>query len=290
MIKPADKNQLEQLKHVWHVCFGDNFKEIDFFFTEFFANLHTIVYNKNCSAVAMINILPAKIIIKNRSIKAGYIYAAATLPEHRSCGIMADMLEYTKDYAKKINIDALFLVPANDNLFKYYNNHGYNNFFYCKKTVLTKNQLKSLKNRDENAKILPNDMIFEIRKKYLNKKSYVSWDEKYINYAITSNNNYGGKSIALKVLGEYAYMMYNKHKNQLIVKEMFCSKDNFPVLCNALLKNEPECEKFIFRTISDFAPFLNNGKIISFGMMLKINDDLNLGFENHENYLGLALD
>lgn len=70
--------------------------------------------------LSMLFDMPCKIITELEEIKAGYLYAVATAEKHRSKGYMTELLNLAKQQNK-----VLFLRPANENLIKFYENHGF---------------------------------------------------------------------------------------------------------------------------------------------------------------------
>ena len=74
---------------------------------------------KNGKIVSMLFLLPTVLKTKERSLKCGYIYAAATLKECRGKGYMSHLINEVQGDM------ALFLKPANDSLIKFYKNLGF---------------------------------------------------------------------------------------------------------------------------------------------------------------------
>lgn len=129
IIRQATGADLDSIKNIWRISFGDSDKFIDFHFR--YANdlSHTFLVEINREVAAMVSVLPSKLSL-DKEYKVGYIYAAATLPEFRGRGIMGQLLTYCESYAVEKDYAALALVPSSLSLFDFYLGHGYEKAFY----------------------------------------------------------------------------------------------------------------------------------------------------------------
>lgn len=97
-------------------------------------------------------LLPEKLSIGEKEYFAYYIYAAATAESYRKQGIMGSLLEFTSALAADRKADYLFLVPATENLFDYYEKFGFYKALYAEKPSLnwpavSRSTLKALSRR-----------------------------------------------------------------------------------------------------------------------------------------------
>lgn len=110
-----------QIISLWHSVFGDSPDEIVFF-------LENCVH-KRCLGcfdgdrlVSMMFLVDCEYCGK----KGKYIYAVCTLPEFRRRGLCGELI----NTAKSFGFDFLWLIPANDRLFKYYGRFGFKKKLY----------------------------------------------------------------------------------------------------------------------------------------------------------------
>lgn len=118
MISTACKDDNEQLKKIWNVCFGDEDELIDRFLDVCRVE-HVLVYRDELTVVSSLYMVP----MNNGT--AIYLYALATLPQYRRKGIMSSLICESLKLCRKSGADYAFLIPAEEELIKYYNNLGF---------------------------------------------------------------------------------------------------------------------------------------------------------------------
>lgn len=128
-IRRATSNDLNAIKNIWRISFGDTEEFIDFHFSLASDLSYTFLGEIDSQIATMVTVLPAEL-HHNKKYRVGYIYAAATSPQFRGQGLMARMLSYCESYAIKEDYAALSLVPSSLSLFDFYQSHGYERSFY----------------------------------------------------------------------------------------------------------------------------------------------------------------
>lgn len=126
----ANKTDKADIYSLWSEAFGDSKEIIDFFFNNLLDFDNALVCRENGEIVSMLFLIPAEIAIEEKIYPAYYIYAAATKQIYRKQGIMSALLDFSAEYAKNNNIDFLFLHPANDELYNFYEKNGFQTSFY----------------------------------------------------------------------------------------------------------------------------------------------------------------
>ena len=132
IIRQAQDTDLDSIKNIWRISFGDSDEFIEFHFSHANDLSHTFLVEIDGFIAAMVSVLPAELSL-DKEHTVGYIYAAATLPEFRGRGIMGRLLSYCESYAVKGGYTALALVPSSTSLFDFYAAHGYEKVFYHNK-------------------------------------------------------------------------------------------------------------------------------------------------------------
>lgn len=129
LIKP-DKKYIASLKKLWFNVFGDEEEYIDLFFTKAYYHSDTFAEMLDGEIVSALYLLKADIKFGGSIYKGRYLYAAATLPEYRSRGYMAKLINEALSFAENERLDFIALVPADEGLYSYYKRFGFNEAMY----------------------------------------------------------------------------------------------------------------------------------------------------------------
>lgn len=134
-IRLSSPKYKEKMYSLWQSCFGDDGETIDMFFKNSFSYENAVICTDKAEVVSQLFLLPEKLSIGEKEYFAYYIYAAATAESYRKQGIMGSLLEFTSALAADRKADYLFLVPATEKLFDYYEKFGFYKALYAEKTV-----------------------------------------------------------------------------------------------------------------------------------------------------------
>ncbi len=129
----------EQALNLYKIAFPSD--PADFaadFINRFFENscLYTV---KDEKLVSMLFLLNANITFSGKIYGAYYLYAAATHPDFRSSGLMANLIEKAKE---KCDLEGKFLVtkPAETSLYSYYERFGFETAFFAEEKEISLNK------------------------------------------------------------------------------------------------------------------------------------------------------
>lgn len=134
-IRLSSPKYKEKMYSLWQSCFGDDRETIDMFFKNSFSYENAVICTDKSEVVSQLFLLPEKLSLGEKEYFAYYIYAAATAESYRKQGIMGSLLEFTSALAADRKADYLFLVPATEKLFDYYEKFGFYKALYADKTV-----------------------------------------------------------------------------------------------------------------------------------------------------------
>lgn len=134
-IRLSSPKYKEKMYSLWQSCFGDDRETIDMFFKNSFSYENAVICTDKAEVVSQLFLLPEKLSLGEKEYFAYYIYAAATAESYRKQGIMGSLLEFTSALAADRKADYLFLVPATEKLFDYYEKFGFYKALYAEKTV-----------------------------------------------------------------------------------------------------------------------------------------------------------
>ena len=135
-IRLSSPKYKEKMYSLWQSCFGDDNETIDMFFKNSFSYENAVICTDKAEVVSQLFLLPEKLSLGEKEYFAYYIYAAATAESYRKQGIMGSLLEFTSALAADRKADYLFLVPATEKLFDYYEKFGFYKAVCAEKTVL----------------------------------------------------------------------------------------------------------------------------------------------------------
>ena len=128
-MKKSDK---EEVKSLWKKCFNDSDEFIDLYFRRRYyddINMALFYDDKLISALQMI---PYEMTFYGEKIRASYISGAATDPDYRNRGAMAQLLKDSHQRMYEKGVSLSFLIPAGDGLFDYYSKFGFETIFFSK--------------------------------------------------------------------------------------------------------------------------------------------------------------
>ena len=117
----------EDLKTLWETVFGDTREVTDAFFENAFFPDGCFYESIDGKAVSALYLLPVTL----GDEKGFYLYAAATLPEHRGRGLMGRLIKEALAYAKA-QADFVYLCPAEASLYDYYRRFGFSKMLYAR--------------------------------------------------------------------------------------------------------------------------------------------------------------
>lgn len=129
MIARASREQIPELRALWHNVFGDGPAFLDPFFARVFVPDNTLVWTENGRVVSALYIIPYTIPNKTETLRAAYLYALATEPAWRGRKIMSRLIEASFDLCAARGYALSMLVPAKDSLFGFYRVFGFEELF-----------------------------------------------------------------------------------------------------------------------------------------------------------------
>ena len=112
---------IADLKKLWQEAFADPDNFIDFFFSK--------IYSPNRCHCILDQGMPASVLywfdcdLKGR--KLAYVYAVATLKSHRGQGLAQKLIRESHEILREQGYAGVILVPADEKLFSFYKNLGY---------------------------------------------------------------------------------------------------------------------------------------------------------------------
>ena len=256
MVVFADKSREAELIEIWKQSFGDSEEYIRMFFAWNLAKTMVLVYEVDGKAVSVAYLLPVTY-EKNdqKSVPCWYLYAAATLPECRGHGYFGEIMKVVRERIP----EPVLLVPGEASLVSYYEKQGMQLWLeeHCL-DMYAHAEKASVKYKNESLaqgciKDLTAAEYAVKRQKALAGKSYIKWDEHFMNYICHENKVCGGAQKAVSLGGREYIVMYRVEGDMLKVLEILpqdtCSLQQShldktkPESCVQILLKETGCKK-----------------------------------------------
>lgn len=138
MLIKGDLSYCEGLTELWHNVFGDDYDYIDYFFEKAYPYCDTFITLSDGKPASAFYLLPCYIDYEGKRYKGKYLYAAATLPEYRGKGLMAELINEAIFYCRNSSeTDFISLVPADEGLYGYYGRFGFKTAMYRYETGIS---------------------------------------------------------------------------------------------------------------------------------------------------------
>lgn len=271
-IRLSSPKYKEKMYSLWQSCFGDDGETIDMFFKNSFSYENAVICTDKAEVVSQLFLLPEKLSLGEKEYFAYYIYAAATAESYRKQGIMGSLLEFTSALAADRKADYLFLVPATEKLFDYYEKFGFYKALYAEKTVFKLAGGKPLDIKSAEPSDIKKAALK--REKLLKGVNRVVWRENEIKLF----SDFLGDDGKI-VFGDDFYVSYSQAENGVFVTELLCEGTYENAL--DILKKTGE-NTFFVSVPEEKAAELKNCKRTAVGMIKnikgeKINDSVYTG-------------
>ncbi len=118
-VKEQEKAEIYNL---WHICFGDTKKYMDWYFSKVYKTENTLALYCDGKIASSLQIIPYTLKLKDKEILCGYVAGVSTLPQFRYRGFSKALMEKADEVMKERGYSAAFLIPFN---FDFYKKHGY---------------------------------------------------------------------------------------------------------------------------------------------------------------------
>ncbi len=290
MVRFANKEDLKTITGLWQSCFGDGEPYINNFLDNIFSGNNCFVYQAEEGIVSFLFLLESPFVSGEQTVKGAYIYAACTEKAHRGKGYMNSLMNYVAEYAAKNDYEILYLVPAENSLFDFYEKLGYEKAFKRKEFILNREIMMILADSDSETGEFDLTEISKIRNQMISENPGILWNDQVLNYSFIENGLVGGKNVfAIKKGEPVGYAQIYEEGNRCIIKE-FCSLGMGTGALVRQILQAVDAAYFEF-SLAMSLPFSSDDAIIlDNAMALPLSDRAKKILKNNRNaYLGLTL-
>lgn len=286
------------LREIWKLCFGDEDSFIDLYFKNVDWINGTAVLLYGSRIISMLTMIPVDMIGKDGDkCRASMLYAIATHPDFQKRGYADQLIEFSNRYLLSNQVETTLLVPAGEELFRFYEKRGYANAFYVREAVLKIDEIAMLAGSDSSIfRIIPAGpaKYNQIRKRLLAGRSYVDYRDAELAFQKSMAAMFDADLFAIEAGGSEGCAYYERiSKEEVIIKEMLIPDEYAAAALKQITELVP-AEKYIVRTPAQAGALLG-GSVRPFGM-LRINEKdgksivAELSEDKKNAYLGIAYD
>ena len=291
MIRFGKESDFSSIKTLWQACFGDDIDYIENFLQEIFKPDNCLIYEEEGEVLSFLFILNAELKAGERVLSAGYIYAACTREDRRRQGHMSALMAKSREHARELNLDLLFLVPAKKELFNYYEKFGFKKAFKRKEFILDREIMTILADSESSQGEFDLEKLHDIRRATLLKQAGIIWPKDIFSYSFSENELAGGENIYASLKGQLVGCAQAYSKDDKCYIKEFCAQSKGPgALIKQILDRFTLAESFEFSLAMDFPFSCDDFVIIENAMALPLTDEAKNRLDENKNaYMGLTL-
>jgi len=297
-MRRAKIEDLKELKEVWKLSFGDEDSFIDLYFQSRDWLNETAVLLLDGKIVSMLTMMPVDMVEETgESCKASMLYAIATHPDFQKRGFAALLIDYSNQCLLSQQVPVTLLVPAGEELFRFYAKCGYRDGFFVREAVLNRNEIETLAGgcpTDCSLTSIEPSGYNRIRRKLLKGHPYLDYRDDEVSFEKQLGRIYDADLFSIEIDGAEGCAYFERISRELvIIKELLVPEKYLAAAIMQISALIPG-EKYIVRTPPHSGEILG-GTVRPFGM-LRINDADSKRSSSDpctagtDSYLGIAYD
>lgn len=295
-VRLARIGEIVRQKEIWKLCFGDPDNYIDFYYANRYKEDETLLLLAEGEITAMLTMIPVKTVDTNdQSFNTAMLYAIATHPEDQNRGFASQLMESSNPYLRANNSDLSILVPAGKRLFDFYRKQGYQEAFYIREALLTRDMIDRLDSSEISrfyqvaiSSITPEEYN-QRRDLLLKGRLHIAYADRDIFYQKKLSQLSGADIYAIDIEGKLGCAAIERvNSDTVLIKEILLPEEfiHQGIIEIAQLLSAKE---YILRTPAYLGEDLG-GSVRPFGMIRADREiDIDLTPEA-QGYLGLAFD
>lgn len=290
MIRKATDSDIPAIKAIWQEAFDDPLNYVDFLYNEVIRTSDTLIFEAGARAVAMTVLIPTEFVYRDKSVKAVYLYGAATLKKFRGKGIMTAMLKYAEDAARSEGYALAVLVPGEKYLFRYYEKRGYHADFKANLVAVRHGMVDGTLESaiDVEYDRLTPEQIYGLRESILAETPHIRWYPAQLRFLLRDAENYGEHVASYNGELGVGYAVYGMQGRHLFVKECLGTQLDAQhyILSRIIQRTNPG--RVTIQLPRHSALFRFEGELTGYGMAKPLGTSSYIG--DMDPYMNLMLD
>jgi Predicted acetyltransferase involved in intracellular survival and related acetyltransferases len=307
----VNAEELPMLKEIWKLTFGDEDSFIEFFFQNRDWVGETAVLEADGRVVSMLTMIPVSLIgTDGTKHRASMLYAIATHPGFQKQGLAERLIEFSNRYLASKKVFATVLVPAGEELFRFYEKRGYKSGFMTREAIWRRGEVKApaasaarvgtMGPIAEAAKPLFSCRIApaqpgeynRIRRECLNGRAYLDYRNQDIVFEKRLARLYGTDIFSVEINGAKGCICAERISEKEVILKEFLLPDRYMLPAMEQLSERLSADQFKVRTPSHSGIILG-GAVRPFGM-IRINgkdgSPADITAAGSGSHLGIAYD
>ncbi len=220
MIRPALAKDMPQLKALWMEAFGDSQPATDYYFRHRFIPEGMLVLQEDGQVQGMLSMLPITLALGERRSPARYLFAIATDLRFRGQGISTRLIEQALEQVQAAGDAAALLVPAGEDLFRFYGKRGFETRFFIRQRQYLAGDLPPCPSGSQATPLKQEDMLRLRDAAFLNHGLFARWGVDALRYILGSGETFGAVLLRLSAPGGEGYVFAEWQGDTLLVKEL----------------------------------------------------------------------
>jgi len=267
VIRFSRPEDLPRLKPLWMEAFHDSEEATDFYFARRNRYDNLLIDEQDGHLRGMLSMLPIDLVSGGRVFPARYFFAIATDLRFRGQGVSTALIAEAERITRERGEAAALLVPAGDDLFRFYGKRGYETVFHYDLLRLTPDALPPC---PQDARLLPPDARAWVGLRdqaFGDSRLYARWDEEGLDYVIKAAAAWEAPLLQFAA-GAGEGMAYCEWDGEaVVVKDLALHGLDVPTAC-AILHRELHAAAYALRLPQGAA---HGAETIPFGMIKWLN-------------------
>ncbi|HZK83528.1 MAG TPA: GNAT family N-acetyltransferase [Desulfosporosinus sp.] len=292
-VRLAQQGDVIDLKEIWKRCFGDLDSYIDFYYTHRYKADETAVLLCDGKIRAMLTMISVRTVFPDQqSVNTTMLYGIATHPDDQNRGLATQLIDFSHRYLKARKNELCVLVPATMQLFNYYRRQGYENGFYIRESLLSRDRVDRLpivRSRPCRMLSITPEAYNRRRNNQLSGRLFIMYQDEDIAYQKKLSQQSGADIYALDIEEIQGCLTVERiSSDKVLIKEILLPEDCINVALKQIVKYL-SAKEYIVRT----PPYLGEklgGSIRPFGMTRVEGENDRVITPEDLGYLGLAFD
>ncbi len=283
MIRLAAAADVPALKALWMEAFGDTPEGTDHYFTNRFQPDGMLVLEEQDELQGMLSMLPIDLVLGARRRPARYLFAIATAVKHRGKGVSSRLITHALELVRATGDAAAMLVPAGEDLFRFYGKRGFDTRFFVRLQGFTPDELPPSPQGALVSPLSAADMLRLRDAAFGHSGLYARWGQDALDYVKSSADVFCAVLVRLQAPDADGYAYGEWDGGTLVVKELAAIGMSAPQAL-AVLHRHAQAKHYTVR-LQDAAD--TQGERVPFGMWVPFDDSLP---RDGGGWLGLAKD
>lgn len=268
MIRLSRPEDLPLLKALWMEAFPDSPEATDFYFAKRNRYDNLLLDEQDGHLRGMLSMLPIELVSGGRAYPARYFFAIATDLRFRGQGISTALIREAEEITRRRGEVASLLVPAGEDLFRFYGKRGYETVFSYDLLRLTPDMLPPC---PADARLLSVDAAAWTRLRdeaFGQSWLFARWDTEALDYVVQAAAAWEAPMLRFEAPGGEGMAYCEWDGDTLVVKDLALRGLDAHTAC-AILHRELHAQAYALRLPQGAVP--GGATPVPFGMINWLN-------------------